>query len=937
MRDDDPRGGTPTPVDDEETDRLVAKFAARQLGAEPAPESLTIGRYVRAEAHTNGGMGRIFVAYDPGLDRHVAIKALPVGLAPSEPDAALPEREGKALARIDHPNVVRVFDLVEHRGTTCLVLERIEGLNLAQWLRVRARAWPEVLTTYLAAGDGLVAVHRAGFVHRDVKPPNILVSDAGVVKLIDFGLAVRTGTAPDDGAGTPRYMAPEQIAGRALDPRADQFAFCVALYEALFAAHPFLSRDIAPSVEADEADVFDPDAEQATRRTVLEQIRGGQPRRPERLPPGLPPHILPALLRGLSPAPDARFPTMHALLLELRRDPKQTRRRVLTVLGALGLAVGTYLGLRAEACPSIADEQARLWNGLRDDITRHLAPFGPGAMTTVEAAVRDQAEQQHDACQTRNGGERKDTDDARDACLHTRAAELTFALRELHGGGADVRARLVRGLAERPSTITCNDPARLRYSCLDDGAAAFARAKASAAMLARDFDRAEALAGEALQAADRTGRIGARALTHLLLGRIAYDRGDHPRARWQLSEAEALAESSNCLAYSGEIYHRLVKLAAFDALIPLARGEDWSRMQEFRSSDADVAARADVLNDRGLFAERRRNDLERAESLQRQAIALRQPTLDRTIGQADSFLNLTSVLYNLGRVAEARVALHEADTRRKEVLGATHPDLAKHLLTHAALEIQVDNLPLARELLDQGLEYARPLGPTAQVVADIHHNRSLVLDRLGDAAGAIAAVEDELAALAGRPDADPLWNDALVTLGQVQLGGKRFADALETFGKVEERHARLGATEAERGVVDFSKSDALAHLGRLTEAEARARQALERFDAAHLPADADVRAHANLLYGEALSRQDRWQEAVAPLERAVAVWKYNGLNPIRLARARWALAEAACRLPGPHSDLQQIVEEARSALRVIEGNPSRHQEKERALASCLRR
>lgn len=937
MRDDDPRGGTPTPVDDEETDRLVAKFAARQLGAEPAPESLTIGRYVRAEAHTNGGMGRIFVAYDPGLDRHVAIKALPVGLAPSEPDAALPEREGKALARIDHPNVVRVFDLVEHRGTTCLVLERIEGLNLAQWLRVRARDWPEVLATHLAAGDGLVAVHRAGFVHRDVKPPNILVSDAGVVKLIDFGLAVRTGTAPDDGAGTPRYMAPEQIAGRALDPRADQFAFCVALYEALFAAHPFLSRDLAPSVEADEADVFDPDAEQATRRTVLEQIRGGQPRRPERLPPGLPPHVLPAVLRGLSPAPDARFPTMHALLLELRRDPKQTRRRVLTVLGALGLAVGAYLGLRAEACPSLADEQARLWNGLRTDIARALDPFGPGAMATVDAAVRDQAEQQHKACQAHHGGERKDTDDARDACLHTHAAELTSVLRELHDGDADARARLVRGLAERPSASVCADPARLRYSCTDDGAAALARAKASAAMLARDFDRAEALAGEALQAADRTGRIGARALAHLLLGRIAYERSDYVRARWQLAEAEALAESSNCLAFSGEIYHRLVKLAAFDALIPIARGEDWSRMQEFRSSDADVAARADVLNDRGLLAERRQNDLAQAESLQRRAIALRRPTLDRTIGQADSFLNLSSVLFHLDRIEEARAALYEADVRRKEILGATHPDLAKHLLNHSVLELDRGDASAALELLDEALEYARPLGPGAGLLADIHHNRAIALDLLSDHAGAVTAVRDELRALAGRSDTDPIRIDALITLGVMQLANAAPSDALATLVEVETLFEREGADLKERGALDFKIADVLAALDRVPESEARARRALDRFDEAGVDADDDVRAHASLLYAEALSRQERWREAIAPYRRAVAIWTLNGNYPQRLAWAQWGLAVAVCRLPERSAELPRLVDEALRAMSVIERDDPRHTERRAELAMCQRR
>ena len=347
MLDDDPTTAhpLPLPVDDEETDRIAAKFAAQLTGDPPdlADGGLKIDRYINAEVRARGGMGRVFVAYDPTLDRTVAIKALPVGLSPHEPGAEVPRREGEALAKVDHPNVVRVLEVIEHRGLTCLVLEHVDGPHLGDWLKAVPRDWREILHKFLQAGDGLAAVHRAGFVHCDFKPANVVVGPGNTVKLIDFGLATRPGARrpgdAEDRAGTPRYMAPEQIQGRdQVDARSDQFSFCVALYEALFRAHPYISADMAPSLEQDGLDT---NTEQATRRTIFEQIAQGTARRPGWSPPSLPPTIVPALLRGLAPAPHQRHPSIAHLLTELRRDPRRTRRRVLAgIAGVLQVRRG---------------------------------------------------------------------------------------------------------------------------------------------------------------------------------------------------------------------------------------------------------------------------------------------------------------------------------------------------------------------------------------------------------------------------------------------------------------------------------------------------------------------------------------------------------------------------------------------------------------------
>jgi eukaryotic-like serine/threonine-protein kinase len=208
-------------------------------------------------------------------------------------------------------------------------MELVEGPTLAQWLRQRERPWREVLGLFLEAGRGLAAAHRAGLVHRDFKPANVLVGADGRPRVTDFGLvrlgaaweepvaeAPATGSEPaltQAGAvpGTPAYMSPEQLAGRPVDARSDQFSFCVALHEALYGQRPFEAQ--APSE------------------------RRWTPRRPER-GPRLPGRLKAALARGLALEPEERFASMDALL-EVLAKPSALRGRG----WALGLAAGLAL------------------------------------------------------------------------------------------------------------------------------------------------------------------------------------------------------------------------------------------------------------------------------------------------------------------------------------------------------------------------------------------------------------------------------------------------------------------------------------------------------------------------------------------------------------------------------------------------------------------
>ncbi|MBL8623434.1 MAG: serine/threonine protein kinase, partial [Myxococcales bacterium] len=295
-----------------------------------------IGRFVVERALGAGGMGEVYLARDPELSRAVAIKVLH-----DRGDGLRLLREAQALARLAHPNVVAIYELGTHADRGFVAMEYVDGVTLDRHLAARARSWREVLALYVQAGRGLAAVHAGGLVHRDVKPSNLLVDGAGRVRVSDFGLArhdageaaavdavdappsLATATTISGGSdrdaldagstgpaasgpegvfaapltatgavlGTPRYMAPEQRAGHRVTHHADQFSFCVALWEGLYGEHPF---------------------DGATRRPPPRGTR-------------VPAWVARAVGRGLAPAASARWPTLDALVDVLERTPRRRR------------------------------------------------------------------------------------------------------------------------------------------------------------------------------------------------------------------------------------------------------------------------------------------------------------------------------------------------------------------------------------------------------------------------------------------------------------------------------------------------------------------------------------------------------------------------------------------------------------------------------------
>jgi tetratricopeptide (TPR) repeat protein len=462
--------------------RLVETIAA---DTDPAPrtgspdlgQGSTIGRYIVLSKIGVGAMGIVYAAYDPELDRKVALKIV---------DARRTEdgsqgrgellREAQAMARLSHPNVITVHDVGVVREHVFVAMELIDGVTLGRWLTAQPRRWREILGVFLPAGDGLVAAHDAGLVHRDFKPDNVLVGHDGRVHVTDFGIA-RVADDTDDGTsrrsggpttrrgadgeadderatglprlfGTPAYMSPEQFVGADLDARCDQFGFCAALWEALYGQLPFSGRSVT--------------------QLALSVTRGELREPPANT--GVPARLRRVLVRGLAADREARWPDMRTLLDELGRDPVRARRRMLGVGALLTIGGAAVWGL-AQAqrpCTGADDKLQAVWDDARraqvhEALRGSEVAYAEDTWHRVEDRLDAYAEawvDMHvDACEaTRVRGEQSaELLDLRVACLGGRLHELRALVDVLAQADAVVAERAVRSVGELPPIAACGD------------------------------------------------------------------------------------------------------------------------------------------------------------------------------------------------------------------------------------------------------------------------------------------------------------------------------------------------------------------------------------------------------------------------------------------------------------------------------------------------
>lgn len=334
-------------------------------------------------------MGSVYRAYDTYLGREVALKRIHRGQLNVAAAQARLQREARAMARVEHAAVVRIYDVPVVDGELFVAMELARGGTLMAWRNARTSGWREVVRVFVEAGRGLAAAHQAGLVHRDVKPGNMLLDAHGHAKISDFGLARMFNGGDDDAeppsgialdasitqtgalAGTLAYMAPEQLRCGSIDARADQFSFCVALWEVLFGQRPFqVARESARSPQA-----------------FLQAILAG-PAEPPRRGLQVPRTLLALVRRGLAADRDQRWRSMDELLDALDRAARP--HRVWWLAAVVVIAASVALAIQAAGTPERAspmacgkrDQIAVVWNP--DVRARYLA----GGAT---AAVREEA------------------------------------------------------------------------------------------------------------------------------------------------------------------------------------------------------------------------------------------------------------------------------------------------------------------------------------------------------------------------------------------------------------------------------------------------------------------------------------------------------------------------------------------------------------------
>lgn len=330
-----------------------------------------LGRYQLLERGGRGGMSVVWGAWDPQLERRVAIKVMQEGLARTRERMLA---EGQALAKLSHPNVIPIYDVGSVDDKVYLVMEWVRGKTFRDHCR-EPRSVRELLALYRAAGEGLRAAHDSGLVHRDFKPDNVMVGDDGRVRVVDFGIAL-AGTRAGARAGTPGYMPEEQVQGDTVTPAADQYAFCTALSEALLGREGNGTSAAVPS------------------------------------------WLGPVLARGTSRQAADRYPDMATLLAALARDPARIWRARAMLAAVVAIAIGAFAigALRSShhtSCAGSADQLAVTWSGgARAALITHLRELGPYGVlaaarlsTDLDHYGQSWSEAHHRACVAHQQGE----------------------------------------------------------------------------------------------------------------------------------------------------------------------------------------------------------------------------------------------------------------------------------------------------------------------------------------------------------------------------------------------------------------------------------------------------------------------------------------------------------------------------------------------------
>ena len=851
-------------------------------------------------------MGVVYEARDPTLDRAVAIKVIPV----DENGVEQTLGEARMLARLTHPNVVAVYEAGLVDDAVYIAMELVAGPTLRQWAADQ-RTPDEILRVLIEAAQGLSAAHEQGITHRDFKPDNVILSEDDAVVVADFGLARLASSTASTGAlgadatmgvsavaGTPAYMAPEQRRSGVFGPASDQYAFCITLCELMTGSCP-------------------------TSDEVATTDGRGKPLESQRVVQSLPSWLRPIVSRGLHPDPDARWPSMSALLRQLRNDPRARRRRRLAFAGWGAAAVaGGFAVLAAIESPTAApcengdDEIEATWNTeTAETIGQRFesvgGPAARGTWSAVEPALDRYAEQwaaMHDenCAATRLRGEQSDRRfDMRLTCLDQRRQELAAIVEGFAAADETTTRRALDAIAAMPPVAVCAETETLETTVampaspearrkLADVTAKTARANALRSM--GRLAESESIAAEA--AAE------ARALGHDPT--LAEALGAHAKALVQRQAPEAEATLREALDAASRGRHDRAAVAMWQDLLNVVGIQD-TRFDEAAGLVTSARAAAlrmgqppDVwgtyLANAATF-ELGRGRLDEATRLAREAAALAEEHLDESDVSAISRLNLLAgVLRRSGKLEDARDLLAKALGLAEAHLPAPHALRLTLQINIAAIELDLGEPERAVEYagaavdVATGTEWVAP-ALSVQALAVL----GMAEARVGHHDAAVEAGRQMLERLDGEQSG--LRVMALQTIGLAHYAAGRATDAVESLTATLELAEKVfGADHPQIAIHTFNLALAQRDAG-LTEAAIasyeRARALQEKASGPH-----ETTVISSLVgQGELELELHRVEEAVAHLERAVelaASPESQGADTLlRNARAALARAEAA--------------------------------------------
>ena len=910
----------------------------------------TIGRYITVKPLGLGGMSEVYSAYDPELDRRIALKLMRTDVYADsriESNVTRLMKEAKAMAQLSHPNVISVYDVMKVDGQVVIAMEYISGGTLRSWLQAKPRSWQEIVEKFVLAGQGLAAAHAAKLVHRDFKPANVLVEKDGQVCVTDFGLVRGLDQEEDPnptkfpafnirwdesltktGAyiGTPAYMSPEQLLGEKSDTRSDQFCFCVALFESLYEQRPFMgetAEELKESVLSGEIAPVDKSKE-------------------------VPERLYDIIKQGLEVNPEDRYPSMEDLLEQLRHDPEEEvrKKRVLrnrrlgwiaVILLSVVLPVGVWYGMRyrtVQLCKASEEEFTGIWDNTTKPSVKgaFLATGKPYAQETwkrIEKAfdkyLTDWSLMRGKICEAKHiqGTESEELFDLRMTCLKDRKQELQALSKVFAIADSGVLKKAIQASLSLTGIDNCADEKALRAPYPPPKSIELKRrvdsirerlAEVKALIKIGKYKQGLKLAQMLVKEARAVDYQPVQAQAMYWLANMLERAGKYKESETTLREAARLAGESRdgllLVKTMTDLMWVVRRQGRYEEALTTGRNAELM----LSASGGDNLVRAKLLTHIGIVLQNQ-GEFDEALEYYQKSLAMRVKTLGpEHHNVTGSLLNIGSVFRSKGEYDKALEYYQKSLTIQEKTLGPEHPAVADSLLNIGTVFHNLGQHDKALKYYQKSLTiYEKTLGPQHPAVALALNNIGVLFRDWGEYDKALEYYQKSMAirekSLGPQHDdvAGSLQNISIVLYNQ----GK-FDKALESFQKslairaktLGPEHHKVALLLNDIGVVFKDK-------GEYKKALEYHQNALPILENKLGPKHPDV---ALTLYsiGDVLVAQKNERQAIEALERSIAICERKTCDQEIQGKGLFVLARTLLKAAGDKTSSPKSVSRERA-------------------------